>query len=52
MEGVEYVGSVSQVELAAALKGAMVLAYPNTFAETSCISGDGGDGGGVPGGDH
>jgi len=35
---VEYVGAVPQAELAAALKGAAVLAYPNTFAETFCIT--------------
>lgn len=38
MPGVEYVGAVPQAELAAALRGAAVLAYPNTFAETFCIT--------------
>ncbi|WP_017661316.1 O-linked N-acetylglucosamine transferase family protein [Baaleninema simplex] len=37
-EGVEYVGSVPQPQLKDYLKAASVLAYPNTFAETSCIS--------------
>lgn len=36
--GIEYVGSLPQVRLAAALRGVALLAYPNTFAETSCIS--------------
>lgn len=36
--GIEYVGGVPQAELAAALKGAAVLAYPNTFPETFCIA--------------
>jgi len=38
MESVEYVGSVSQPELAAQLRSAAVLAYPNTYPETSCIA--------------
>jgi glycosyltransferase involved in cell wall biosynthesis len=37
-EGVEYVGSVSQPEMAAQLRSAAVLAYPNTYPETSCIA--------------
>ncbi len=36
--GVEYVGPVSQTELARALAEADVHAYPCTFAETSCIA--------------
>jgi glycosyltransferase involved in cell wall biosynthesis len=37
-EGIDYRGSVSQGELARELAGASLLAYPNTFAETSCIA--------------
>lgn len=37
-EGVEYQGGVSQPALAAALREATALAYPNRYAETSCIS--------------
>ncbi len=37
-EGIDYFGSVLQSELAQKLKKATLLAYPNTFAETSCIS--------------
>jgi glycosyltransferase involved in cell wall biosynthesis len=38
MAGVEYLGGVSQPELASALKGALCFAYPSTFPETFCTS--------------
>jgi glycosyltransferase involved in cell wall biosynthesis len=38
LSGAEYVGSVGQTALARELAGAAALAYPSTFAETSCIS--------------
>ena len=38
MAGVEYVGSVSQTQLAQELVRMGALAYPSTFAETSCIA--------------
>ena len=38
MDGVEYVGAIGQRQLAAELAGGGVLAYPSTFAETSCIA--------------
>jgi len=38
MPGVAYEGAVPQADLAAALKAAAVLAYPNTFPETFCIT--------------
>jgi glycosyltransferase involved in cell wall biosynthesis len=38
LEGVEYIGSVGQARLAQEITGAAALAYPSTFAETSCIT--------------
>jgi glycosyltransferase involved in cell wall biosynthesis len=38
MAGVEYVGSLTQPLLAQALRSDTILAYPNKFPETSCIS--------------
>lgn len=36
--GARHVGGIGQRELARVLKGAAMLAYPNTFEETSCIA--------------
>jgi len=38
LPGSEYVGSLPQTALAEALAETDILAYPNTFSETSCIS--------------
>ena len=38
LPGAEYVGSLPQSDLARELDGIAALAYPSTFAETSCIS--------------
>ena len=38
MPGITQVGPVPQPELAEALRSSLILAYPNTFAETACIA--------------
>src|SRR5215831_871732 len=37
-DGVDYVGSIGQAQLAEELQQAAALAYPSTFLETSCIA--------------
>lgn len=37
-DGVEYIGPLSQPELAGSLRDAAALAYPATYTETSCIA--------------
>jgi glycosyltransferase involved in cell wall biosynthesis len=36
--GIEYVGAIAQPLLAESLKSTLILSYPNTFPETSCIA--------------
>jgi predicted O-linked N-acetylglucosamine transferase (SPINDLY family) len=38
IEGVEYIGSLTQSKLAGELQSITALAYPNSFPETSCIA--------------
>lgn len=37
-DGLEYYGSISQPELATAFAGTDILAFPSTYAETSCLT--------------